>query len=504
VTFRQKQIAVFLGTILVIFGTFAIGLSWISRRLTAEATLQTAILLARQVEIALADSLNQIPPQPGSDASPWEFLGRIFPGGRQTKPGKKPQDSEVRELMQAYMDRSAEIAAIWVLNSDGQVLYTSGDRQKGEVLTDPQLQENLRQGTTTIASRREGDVTYYDVLVPLQMPKGAVGPGGLRLWINPASFGDLVGGLRREMALLLALGGGLALGSALLTTFMYSRRFRLIAETLRQAESGTYQARPSYPSRDEVATSLDLIDRLVMKQKSAGELAAPLRRFAVATRTLAHEVRNPLNALAVHLELLRNGSRKGDEADQPSLQQKSLATMESAVRQMDEIVRDFTDYTAPVALEKKSMDLSQVLGSSLDAAKGQCTLQGIEVATHLPPGPWWVRGDSTRLRQAFDNLLRNAVEAQPNGGSIRISGEIKDAQITLRLADSGPGIPEDRRATLFDYGRSSKPGGSGIGLPLSQLIIEAHGGTLICEQQNGSARGATFCITLPIAGRSDS
>jgi signal transduction histidine kinase len=369
---------------------------------------------------------------------------------------------------------------------------------------EPELREKLRQGSTTIASRREGEITYYDVLVPLQMPKGAVGPGGLRLWINPASFGDLVGGLRREIALLFALGGGLAFGSALLTTFMYSRRFRLIAETLRQAESGTYQARPSYPSRDEVATSLDLIDRLVMKQKSAGELAAPLRRFAVATRTLAHEVRNPLNALAVHLELLRNGSRKGDEADQPSLQQKSLATMESAVRQMDEIVRDFTDYTAPVALEKKSVDLSQVLGSSLDAAKGQCTLQGIEVATDLPPGPWWVRGDSTRLRQAFDNLLRNAVEAQPKGGAIRITGGIKDAQVTLRLADSGPGIPEDRRATLFDYGRSSKPGGSGIGLPLSQLIIETHGGTLVCEEQNGSAPGATFRITLPITGRGDS
>jgi signal transduction histidine kinase len=115
-----------------------------------------------------------------------------------------------------------------------------------------------------------------------------------------------------------------------------------------------------------------------------------------------------------------------------------------------------------------------------------------------------VRGDSTRLRQAFDNLLRNAVEAQPNGGSIRITGEIKDSLVTLRLADSGPGIPEDRRATLFDYGRSSKPGGSGIGLPLSQLIIEAHGGTLVCEEQNGSAQGATFRITLPIAGRSDS
>ena len=87
---------------------------------------------------------------------------------------------------------------------------------------------------------------YYDVWVPLQMPTGVRSPGGLRLWINPADWTGLLSGLWRQLTLLFALGGGVALLSAFLTTALYTRRFRLISDTLRQAEAGTYAARPQY------------------------------------------------------------------------------------------------------------------------------------------------------------------------------------------------------------------------------------------------------------------
>ena len=96
-----------------------------------------------------------------------------------------------------------------------------------------------------------------------------------------------------------------AWSAAFLTTALYTRRFRLISDTLRQAEAGTYAARPQYASHDEVGASLDLIDRLVMKQSKNVGAPAPVQRLAIAARTLAHEVKTPLNALAIHLEVLR-------------------------------------------------------------------------------------------------------------------------------------------------------------------------------------------------------
>jgi signal transduction histidine kinase len=506
-TLRQQQIAVFVGTVVVIFGLFAAGVWLIAKRLTTEATLQTALLMARQVEIALADSLRDRPvPQPrGTQSQPqsasfWGFLGKIFPGTGpaprlQTGPNRpSSRNTEVRGLMRAFIDRSGGIEAMWVVNADGMILYSSMGHEKGESLTDRKQSENLRRGITTINSRAHGKSTFYDVLVPLQMPAGVKGPGGLRLWINPADWTELLSVMWRQLTLLFALGGGVALVSAFLTTALYTRRFRLIADALRQAEAGTYQARPEYASRDEVGTSLDLIDRLVMKQRKSTGVPAPVQRLAIAARTLAHEVRTPMNALTIHLELLRNYARGGDGEENRS--QKSIAALDSSIRQVDRLVRDFTDYSAPVTMERKPIDVADVLAASLESVATQCADKMITLTKGVPPGPWPAQGDATRLRQSFDNLLRNAMEAQPNGGAIQVTAQKNDGQLTLDFSDSGPGVPPEKQAEIFEFGKTTKVGGSGIGLPLSQLIVEAHGGSLIYQDRNGS--GATFRLTLPM------
>ena len=117
-----------------------------------------------------------------------------------------------------------------------------------------------------------------------------------------------------------------------------------------------------------------------------------------------------------------------------------------------------------------------------------------------PAGPWPIQGDATRLRQTFDNLLRNAMEAQPDGGEICVTASNSSKELILRFADAGPGVPPEQREELFEFGKTTKIGGSGIGLPLSQLIVESHGGTLIYEDQNGASKGATFRLTLPLEG----
>ncbi|HEY3306576.1 MAG TPA: HAMP domain-containing sensor histidine kinase [Candidatus Binatia bacterium] len=518
---RQQQIMVFVATVVVIFGLFATGILLVAKRLTTEATLQTALLLARQVEIALAQSLQQAPDAPPNapptaaqqqnkpSSSFWDFLGRLYPGNppaASNPPAKTPptpwRHTQVQGLIKAYIDRNSSIQAMWVLNSEGKILYSSQSREQGQTLAEPALRENLAKGITTIESYSDDEQTYYDVLVPLQMPEGARGTGGLRLWINPSDWTGLVSGLWRQFTLLFLLGADVALLAAFLTTALYTRRFRLINEALREAEAGTYQARPRYGSRDEIGTSLDLIDRLVMKQRGHIGLTAPLQRVSVAARTLVHEIKTPLNAMTVHLELLRHSApnaQSSDTSPQVATHQRSLEALDASARQVDQLLRDFADYSTPVTLERQPLDVARVLEASVEAMLAQCTAQRIAVTMDLPAGPWMLEGDQLRLRQAFDNLLRNAVEAQPHGGAIQVSGEHNGNQITLRFKDSGPGIPPEKLATIFDFGQSTKPGGSGIGLSLSQLIVEAHGGTLQYEE-NGADSGAVFRLTLPLNG----
>src|SRR5882724_7793346 len=501
---RQQQVAVFSATVVVIFGILGVGIWWIAERLPTETTLQTALLMARQVEIALADSLRErsivVQPRQGQKAqsSFWDFLGNLLPG-KSTGSSSGPirytpsRQAEVKGLMQAFLDRSASIEAMWVVNAEGRLLYSSIDNDKDKTPISEAALAKLRRGETVIDTRKEGKASYYDVWVPLQMPAGVRSPGGLRLWINPADWTGLLSGLWRQFILLFALGAGVALVSAFLTTALYTRRFRLISDTLRQAEAGTYAARPQYASHDEVGASLDLIDRLVMKQRKNVGAPAPVQRLAIAARTLAHEVKTPLNALAIHLEVLREKIAGGDsDGDQP---QRSIAALDSSIRQVDRLVRDFTDYSAPVTMERKPIDVAEVLATSLEAVGSACAAKKITLSADVAVGPWPILGDATRLRQTFDNLLRNAMEAQPGGGEIHVGANKTANEIVVDISDSGPGVPPERRSEIFEFGKTSKVGGSGIGLPLSQLIVESHGGSLIYHDRNGNGSGATFRVT---------
>ena len=396
--------------------------------------------------------------------------------------------------MQAFLDRSASIEAMWVVNAEGRLLY--GSVESDQTPAGEAVLEKLRRGDTIVNSKRQGNADYYDVWVPLQMPTGVRSPGGLRLLLNPADWTGLASGLWRQFVLLFALGGGVALLSAFLTTALYTRRFRLISDTLRQAETGTYAARPRYAGHDEVGASLDLIDRLVMKQRKNVGVPAPVQRLAIAARTLAHEVKTPLNALAIHLEVLRGKVAAAGDADMQS--ERSLSALDSSVRQVDRLVRDFTDYSAPVTMERKPIDVADVLNTSLEAVGSTCVAKRINISKDLAPGPWQIQGDASRLRQSFDNLLRNAMEAQPEGGEIRVSATKTANELVVDISDTGPGVPPERRGELFEFGKTTKVGGSGIGLPLSQLIVESHGGSLVYKDRNGSGSGATFRVTLPV------
>ena len=396
--------------------------------------------------------------------------------------------------MQAFLDRSASIEAMWVVNAEGRLLY--GSVESDQTPAGEAVLEKLRRGDTIVNSKRQGNADYYDVWVPLQMPTGVRSPGGLRLLLNPADWTGLASGLWRQFVLLFALGGGVALLSAFLTTALYTRRFRLISDTLRQAETGTYAARPRYAGHDEVGASLDLIDRMVMKQRKNVGVPAPVQRLAIAARTLAHEVKTPLNALAIHLEVLRGKVAAAGDADMQS--ERSLSALDSSVRQVDRLVRDFTDYSAPVTMERKPIDVADVLNTSLEAVGSTCVAKRINISKDLAPGPWQIQGDASRLRQSFDNLLRNAMEAQPEGGEIRVSATKTANELIVDISDTGPGVPPERRGELFEFGKTTKVGGSGIGLPLSQLIVESHGGSLVYQDRNGSGSGATFRVTLPV------
>jgi two-component system sensor histidine kinase HydH len=207
---------------------------------------------------------------------------------------------------------------------------------------------------------------------------------------------------------------------------------------------------------------------------------------------VAHELRNPLTSVKM---LVQAGLEAG-QAD--GLPPEDLAIIEHEVRRMETCIQTFLDFARPPVSERRRCDLVPVVRRSLALAEVRARRQGVELSVDLPPGPLELNIDSAQVQQVLLNLLLNALDALPQGGTVRV--EVRPATpeepaVGVRIRDTGPGIAPRIRERLFEPFVSSKETGLGLGLSISRRLVEAHGGTIRGENTPGG--GALFAFTLP-------
>jgi signal transduction histidine kinase/HAMP domain-containing protein len=236
---------------------------------------------------------------------------------------------------------------------------------------------------------------------------------------------------------------------------------------------------------------------------------------------VAHEVKNPLNAMTIHLELLKQKLGGGGVArpvaraaegggvrvaDAPPAQVtvesssvlNHVSVIGSEIRRLDEVVQGFLKFSRPEELALEPVDLASMVTDVGDVIGPQASAAGVRLAivpvTDLPR----VSADSSLLRQALLNLALNAVQAMPSGGLLRFeSRRAADRQVELVISDTGVGIPPEHLSRIFDLYFTTKDAGSGIGLSMVYRTIQLHDGHI--EVQSTPGRGTTFTIRLPQA-----
>ena len=228
------------------------------------------------------------------------------------------------------------------------------------------------------------------------------------------------------------------------------------------------------------------------------------------TAGIAHEVKNPLNAMMIHLELLRTKIRKAalvavgagtavveaTRADDPLLQH--VEVIETEIRRLDEVVQGFLKFTRPEDLRLQAVRASTLFDEVLPVLQPEAQKNNVRIVVENADQQLAVNGDSSMLRQAILNLGMNACQAMPNGGTLRLtSAPASGNRVELRIEDTGVGIPPEHLDRIFDLYFTTKDHGTGIGLSMVYRIIQMHDGEV--EVQSTPGRGTTFKLLLPRA-----
>lgn len=233
-----------------------------------------------------------------------------------------------------------------------------------------------------------------------------------------------------------------------------------------------------------------------MEDQERQRLLAQYSEIASLAGGLAHEIRNPLSTISLNLELLVEELQESDTARDQRMLTK-LQRVQQECGHLDDILNAFLQFARVGELELVESDLNAAIREFVDFYKPTADESGIDVSPHLESNLPPVRLDGSLFRQVLLNLARNAQQAMPDGGLLELQTFVRDGFVRLEFIDTGQGMNEKTRSKLFQIFFSTKPNGSGLGLPTVRKIVEAHNGTITCESDPG--RGTRFSIALPPA-----
>jgi len=222
-----------------------------------------------------------------------------------------------------------------------------------------------------------------------------------------------------------------------------------------------------------------------------------LAAIGTLASTLAHEIRNPLNAMSLLLSRLELG-----KATAPS-REGAIRDLRGEIARLDRLVSDILDYARPLVLNDQTIDLNELISTTLELYKGVFERKQVRYQLDLPKDALVIRGDPDRLKQCLVNLLQNAFEAVAADGHIKVSGERgPDGAVHIYIRDDGPGLPAQPEGRLFDLFFTTKETGTGLGLSTVKKIVDAHGGHISLESRSDgedgtTIRGAQAHILLP-------
>jgi len=388
-------------------------------------------------------------------------------------------DSSEIEKMREYAGISLEIVDIY--EAEEKIDFKSALR---EISDDNQiaiirLHKNLIAGYSTI-----NDI-YGDPILVLKVDtsRAIFSLGQTSVWFFLISF--------------LIMGVGIGALAMLATDRVIISRLTKLEDEVSSIDPNALELGQVEASGDDeismLATSINGMLDAIRRYRSLLKENERMAAIGETAAMVGHDLRNPLQVIVGSIDLIKKRlNKRGDSSDGREIE-KWVDKIDTQTDYMNKIVSDLQDYSRNIKPTREEADVEALMG---DVVSSVDIPGDVDVSIVLDEGLPDISVDETLMKRLFTNLILNAVQAMPDGGSLSIRGSLQGDDVVISAKDTGVGIREENLNEIFKPLFTSKAKGTGFGLPVCKRIVDAHGGTISVESEEGV--GSTFTVKLPI------
>jgi two-component system NtrC family sensor kinase len=421
------------------------------------------------------------------------------------------QDPRFLQILAGFTQLGG-VEGIWIVDRDLRSIVTQGRGQR----SDEALHKVMTQGDQVERLEKTGALwwTFYDRLI-LTAPLVAEGKiiGGVQVAFSMADVMNRLVTFRRLFFVLIVVDSLVIIGfGSLLLSRVVVNPLKRLVKVAQGIGGGDLGQRAAVDYENEIGTLAkafnQMVERLTEEQRDlqgaikqlrdtqeellSSEKLASVGRMAAG---VAHEIGNPLTSVLGHTEILHKRLKRKKLKDGELLLDLVERTRKETER-INRIIKDLLQFSKPTSLHRENVDLNRLIQDALKVVGVQERFQAIVVDLSLAKDPPMAQGNSDQLQQVLFNILINAADAMPDGGSLSISTGQEKEWVTVSIKDSGEGIAPEDLGKIFDpfYTTKSPDKGTGLGLSISLKIIDELGGRI--KVQSKKSKGAEFTVYL--------
>jgi len=280
----------------------------------------------------------------------------------------------------------------------------------------------------------------------------------------------------------------------------YARPIENVARAAGRVAAGDLSAELPVGRRDEIGALSRSFNAMVGKLREERDLRERLRKaehlagIAQVSQSIAHEIRNPLNFISLSIDHLRESYPPADPADAAPFDELCV-NMKKEIQRVSHFAQSFLEFGRPIELKPRPTEVGPLVEGVLSLIGAKAERERVAIVRELAALPV-LEIDPDFIRTCLYNLILNAFQAMPEGGTLTVRTVEADGQFELTVADTGTGIPREKLASVFDPFFTTKTGGLGLGLALIKRVVEDHGGRVAIASEEG--RGSTVTLRLPL------